>query len=351
MELTVGTEPTQEYYAFESMAAANKLLEEIMLTKPGEEVAITVDTAGDWRVAIATGQAAYALGAKPTVLLYETQPEAAMEPPGPVGAALVKADVWVDYAVQYILHTEARMKATEVGCRHACMAGMDVDMLVRTIGRVDYAKLIALGNELVRLTNSAKEMRITSREGTDLVGSLTGKGVWKAVQEGGIATEKGAQIMLGGQVGNLPREESIQGNIIVDGVIWPPAEIGVLREHVELVIGKGSIKDVRGGAAASTYQKWLDSFDDPNLYRFAHYAYGFNPGVSKVTGRIVEDERVFGSMTFGFGTTEKRKAASHTDCVMLRPTIYLDEVEIERDGRYVHPNLVQLCRELGVAGY
>lgn len=351
MELSLGTEPTREYYVFESMGAAKKLLEEIMLTEPSEEVVITVDTAGDWRAAIATAQAAYALGAQPTLLLYQTQPEAAMEPPAPVAGALVNADVWIDYTVQYILHTEARMKATEAGCRHACMAGMDVDMLVRTIGQVDHRKLMALGDELVRLTNNAEEMRITSREGTDLVGSLTGDGVWKAVQEGGIATEKGAQIMLGGQVGNLPEEETIQGKIVVDGVIWPPAEIGILKEQVELVIGDGAIKEVRGGGAAATYQMWLDSFGDPNLYRFAHYAYGFNPGVTRLTGRIVEDERVFGSMTFGFGTTETRKAASHTDCVIRRPTIYLDEVEIERDGRYVHPNLVRLCRDLGVPGY
>lgn len=86
------------------------------------------------------------------------------------------------------------------------------------------------------------------------------------------------------------------------------------------------------------------------MYYVAHYAYGFNPGVSRLTGRIVEDERVFGSLTFGFGAG-RRKAASHTDCLIVRPSVYLDGVEIVHEGRYVHPNLVRLCKELRAPGY
>ena len=347
MQLVFGTEPTAEYYAFELMAAAKKLLDEIMLTHPGEEVVITVDTAGDWRAARATAQAAYALGAKPTLLLYQTQPDAQIEPPGPVAGAVAEADVWIEYAVQYILYTEARNAATKAGCRYACMAGMDVDALVRTIGRVDFPGLIALGNELVRLLNEAEEIRVTSREGTDLAAKLAGD----AFQPGGIAKEKGACIMLGGQVGHLPEEETIEGKIVVDGVIWPPADIGVLKEAVELVIEGGSIEIVKGGSEADRFWGWLGGFDDPNMYRMAHYAYGFNPGVSRLTGRIAEDERIFGSLTFGFGETTGRKAASHTDCLMLHPTIYLDGAEIERDGRYIHPELVRLCKKVGAPGY
>jgi leucyl aminopeptidase (aminopeptidase T) len=343
MELVLGTEPTQEYYAFELLAAARKLLQDIMLVQPGEGVAVTVDTAGDWRVALATAQAVYALDAEPTLLLYQTQPDAQMEPPAPVAGAVAEADVWIEYAVQYILYTKARRKASEAGCRYACMAGMDVDALVRTIGRVDYPTLMALGDELVRLINKAQEIRVTSREGTDLIGRLAGG----AFQPGGVAKEKGVSIMLGGQVGHLPEEETIEGKIVVDGVIWPPAEIGVLKETVELVVDKGLLKEVLGSGAADTFRSWLASFDDPNMYRMAHYAYGFNPGVSRLTGRIVEDERVFGSLTFGFG----RNAASHTDCLVLRPTVYLDGVEIEREGKYVHPDLVRLCQELRVPGY
>lgn len=349
MELVLGTELTDEFYAFELMAAAQKLVRDIMLTQPGENVAITIDTAGDLRVAKAAAQATYTLGAKPALILYHTQPQAQLQPPSPVAGAVREADVWIDFAVQYVLYTEAREKATAAGCRHACMAGMDVDTMVRTIGQVDYPKMMAVGNEIAGLHNASKTIRVRCAQGTDLWAELDGN----AGQSGGIATDKGALIMLGGQAGCLPKEETIEGKIVLDGLIWPPNEIGLLKgsDTVTLGIEKGSIVTVEGDEAADIYRSWLNGFQDPSIYRVAHYCYGFNPGVTRLTGRVVEDERLFGSITFGFGATATRPAPSHTDCLLRRPTIHLDEMEMERDGRYTHPKLVRLCQELGAAGY
>ena len=79
--------------------------------------------------------------------------------------------------------------------------------------------------------------------------------------------------------------------------------------------------------------------------------YGFNPGVTRFTGRVAEDERVFGVFDFGFGGWMDRPAASHFDVVITAPTIVADGVEIERDGKYVHPELGEFCRIMKVAGY
>ena len=93
------------------------------------------------------------------------------------------------------------------------------------------------------------------------------------------------------------------------------------------------------------------------MFRLAHYSLGFNPGVTKATGRIVEDERVFGCMEFGIGSQGKMirgsywTAASHTDGVVAKPTIMIDGTVIEADGKYVDPELVEICRQMGVAGY
>lgn len=101
----------------------------------------------------------------------------------------------------------------------------------------------------------------------------------------------------------------------------------------------------------------MASHDDPNMYRLAHWSLGFNPGVLQPTGRIVEDERVFGCVEIGIGTKgawiggEPWVAAAHTDGSMRNPSIYLDGDAIELEGRYVHPDLVRICHELGVAGY
>jgi len=71
----------------------------------------------------------------------------------------------------------------------------------------------------------------------------------------------------------------------------------------------------------------------------------------------VEDERLFGCFNRGIGTQGPQlkavgwKAAAHTDCVMLNPTVHLDDRPLQVDGKYVHPEVVACCHELGVPGY
>lgn len=106
-----------------------------------------------------------------------------------------------------------------------------------------------------------------------------------------------------------------------------------------------------GAAEARTLQGWLDGLGDPTMHRIAHYTYGFNPGVKRFTGRVAEDERVFGVFDFGFGGWMDRPAESHFDGVITAPTVVADGVEVERDGKFTHPELADLCRHMGVPGY
>ena len=93
------------------------------------------------------------------------------------------------------------------------------------------------------------------------------------------------------------------------------------------------------------------------MYRLAHYSIGFNPGVTKATGRIVEDERIFGCIEFGFDSQGASlmgacwDAASHTDGVISKPTIILDGKMLEENGIYKDEKSVEFCKALGVAGY
>lgn len=329
--------------------AASKFLKDVMRLHPDEELVITVDDAGDFRLAQAFALQARIMGAIPVIISYGTQPAPQMEPPKPLGLAIQVADVWIELSVQYILYTSARRKATEAGCRYACLAGMNVDSVIRTIGKVDYPGVIALGDELVQLLNSSESVRVISDQGTDLVAQLDKN----ADQPGGIANQKGDMIMLGGQVGCLPIEKSIEGRIVVDGVIWPPDEIGILKsnETVSLIVKNGRIVEIEGGSSAEKYRNWLANFRDPDLYRMAHYVFGFNPGVTQLTGQIVEDERYFGSMTFGFGARADRIVSTHTDCIVLYPTVTLDGIEILKNGAFTHPKLWDKCKSLNAQGY
>jgi leucyl aminopeptidase (aminopeptidase T) len=347
MELAIGTEPRNEFWAFELGAAARKLVEQVMLVKPGEKVVITADTMSDARVVDVTAKAVFSAGAIPVVVWYPTGESACIDPPAPVAGAVEASDVWIEYAVAYILYSSAFHKAIKNGCRYICLTGMDADMMVRCIGNVNYVKLIELGELLRSTLEKSNRIEVTSPAGTDLVAEHRGCPVR---QSGRIATEKGQAIMLGGQVAWGPAFDSINGTLVFDGALWPPMELGILRNPVKLTIEKGLVKKVEGGSEARLFEQWLARYNHPAMYYLAHYSLGFNPGVLRPTGRIVEDERVFGCMEFGIGQT-RAGAPSHTDGIVLNPTIILDGLIMEENGVYKIPEAARLCKELGVPGY
>lgn len=354
MDLTIGTEVRDEFLSWELQAGARKLVEDIMLVKPGENVVITADTSTDNRVVQATAAATCAAGAVPVVVLQPTMPRAFMDPPPPAAGAAARADVWIEYSVNMAFLTESYKEAIKNGVRYICLAGMDTLMMVNTIQKVDYPKLLEMGALLCEIIKQADKVEIYSPGGTSLVAYNQGR---NTRQSGKLAEKKGEPIMLGGQVSWCPMEETINGRLVFDGALFPPESLGKLNESVALTLEDGRVTKVEGGAEAKVFERWLASFNDPNMYRLAHYSLGFNPGVTKPSGRIVEDERVFGSIEMGIGTQGAQimgktwQAAAHTDGIVLNPTIILDGRVMEEEGVYKDERLVKMCRDLGVSGY
>jgi leucyl aminopeptidase (aminopeptidase T) len=347
MELAYGTEPRGEFYSFELAAAAHKLVTEVRPIVSGQQVAITADTLSDSRVVEATAQAVYTVGGVPSVLHYPSRLQPCLDPPRPVAVGLAQADVWIDFAVAYHLYSPAYHAAVAAGCIYLCLTGMDADMMVRTIGRVPYKPLQEMATRLYQLSQAATVIRVTASAGTDLTMRVDKAGdlFWEPPPAVG-----GYPQMLGGQSGFMAHQENFEGMLVFDAALWPPAELGVLRQPVRLTVERGRVIRIDGGYEARVFRRWLESFDCPTMFQVDHACYGFNPGVTRPTGRILEDERIFGCMQFGIGPSALG-APSHTDGVVLNPTVYLDQVLIEEEGRYVHPELVAFCREMGVPGY
>ena len=341
----LGTEHRDDFLSFELAHAARKLVTEILPVSPGDNVVITGETASDSRVIWATAQAAYAAGGHPIVIIYETFPEPSIDPPKPVQEALKAADIWYEFAVNYLLYTDTRIAASKAGCKHTSYEGMDVDMMVRTIGKPDYPTMHKLGERLRDLCNAAKVVRITDPNGTDLICPIERNPPQFLPGTGGPG--QGYSLMLGGQSSFSPNFDETNGTIVFDGCLWPPSAIGPLVNPVALTIERGVISKVEGGHEARVFERWLESFNSDILRTLAHTSFGFNPGVKRITGRIVEDERVFGCLNIGFGP-QRLGSPSHTDGVILRPSIWADAVEIEREGKYVHPELAELSRALGM---
>ena len=72
MEFNIGIEMRDEYKRLDVAKGAMKLLRDIMLVKPGENVVISYDTCNDERVVKALANAAYTIDAVPTVVYIPT---------------------------------------------------------------------------------------------------------------------------------------------------------------------------------------------------------------------------------------------------------------------------------------
>ncbi len=336
--------------------ATYKLVKDVMKVKKGEEVVITADTSSDWRVVEATANAVKIIGGKPLVVWYPTPPGVgkAADPYIPLNtltAVLKNADVWIEFNKAWLLYSTPYEKAMEEGkARYICLVGMDTDMMVRTIGRVNIELLYKFQRKLAEITKRAKKMRITTPAGTDV--EFENDPNRPVLVEGEISGP--GEYMLFGQVDWAPVEESINGVIVFDGSVWPPEELGLLKEPIKLYVENGRVVRIEGGREARIFENWLKSFNDPKMFYIAHLSYGCNPG-AKLTGNILEDERVWGVVEWGLGSqssTFKGKlglASSHTDGICLNPTVWADGEKIIEDGEYVHPELRDMAYKLRYA--
>jgi len=265
-----------------------------------------------------------------------------MLPQDALVGALKGADAWVEFNNQWLLYSttyDIAMKENEK-LRYLCLVGMNADMMVRCIGRINYPALADFITTLSEMTVKAEEMRITTPAGTDVT-FRNMKGTTAPLR--GFPDKPGSH-MMAGQIGWRIIRESVNGRIVFDGCISPP--IGLLKEPVILHVKDGKITEIEGGHEAKQYEAWLRGFNHPNMLRMAHVCYGFNPG-AKLTGDIVEDERVWGCTEWGVGNHPGMPAPSHSDGICLNSSVWLDGEQVLDEGRSVHPELAELARKLG----
>ena len=344
-------------YEFELGLAAKRLVNDILVVQPDEIVGITADTLSSEEVVNATARAVFEAGAKPMVI-WVTTPEGvgkAADPMLPQKAligALKNVDVWVEFNYQWLLYSTVFDTVVKENkeLRYICLVGMNPDMMVRTVGKIDMKKLAEFLDKIAEITQNGKHIRVTTPAGTDV--EFDNHPDRPLIVHSGYVP-KGTYEMLPGQISWTPKLETITGTIVFDGSVTPP--IGLLKEPIKLEIDKGRVVNISGGREAREFANWLESFNDPNMYQLAHISYGFNPG-AKLTGNVVEDERVWGATEWGIGNIGPRlvpdipggvPAASHTDGICLNSSVWIDDMQIMDKGNVIYPpELAKLAREL-----
>ena len=142
-------------YEYELGKASDTLVRELFKLKAGETFIITADTESDARVVDATAAAAFSVGAKPMVIWLASplgvgKAADPMLPVEALAAALKEADAWVEFNNQWLLYSTPYDIAAKENkkLRYLNAVGMNPDLMVRCIGRVNYP---VLGKFLERL--------------------------------------------------------------------------------------------------------------------------------------------------------------------------------------------------------
>lgn len=334
---------------FELASAADILARDLVHVKLGEHVLVYADSESDWAVAEATARAVHNAGGKVALMRYPAPrgvgEDADVDLPEPLSAAMINCDLMIEFSKMYLLYSTPWRRAMQAKrARYLCLSGMTSDMMARCVGGINVDALIKFQDKIAELTRNAKRMRITTPAGTDVEFENDPK---RPVFTEGVVADRPGDYMLVGQVDWAPVERTLKGKIVFDGAVWPPDDLGKLANPVTLTIHAGRVVSIDGGREARVFSKWLDGFNDPAMHNVAHAAYGCNPG-AKLSGRIVEDERVWGAVEWGLGYQGESflgvsgPAKTHTDGICLNASIWMDGKQISTEGTYVHPELASL---------
>jgi leucyl aminopeptidase (aminopeptidase T) len=253
------------------------------------------------------------------------------EPPDEVAAALVQAAAAALVTTFSLSHTRARLEATRRGARVASMPDMTRDMFERTLP-VDYARLEEVGRALAAQLGRAERCRITSPGGSDVELVLGGRD--GRSDDGDLRSPGAFGNLPAGEAYIAPREHEGAGTIVFDGSI---ASFGLLAEPLRITLEDGRLASASGGAAAEWLCATLDA-GGANGRFVAELGIGTNPAAT-LTGKILEDEKVEGTVHLAFGTNTgiggENEAAVHIDGLIRDPTVELDGRVIMRGGRLV----------------
>ncbi len=334
-------------FGFELVRAAYRLVRDIRPIEKGHQVLISADSTSDMHVVEVIARAIYAVGGIPTIIFCPATFTPMQSVSEPLVGAASRAEVWFDFSISSQLFTSAYHAAMLNGCIYLMLHGMTADMMVRCIGQVDSKSLRQMAAWLYTKSQAAKIVRVETPAGTHLSMQVNKAGdpFWEHPPETSGYTQ-----VLSGQSGFLAYRESVEGILVIDGSFSLPLEIGIVQSPITLNIKDGYIQDIQGGIQARILENYLRRENHPDALLIDHICYGFNPGVSKLVGRFLEDERIFGCIEFGLGATTYGSPV-HTDGVCLKPSVWLDDTQIEDNGRYVHPDLVKLCEQMGAPGY
>ncbi|MDD2563388.1 MAG: aminopeptidase [Salinivirgaceae bacterium] len=253
------------------------------------------------------------------------------EPPAEVAEMMKKVDVVVCPTAKSLTHTDARRNAVKEGVRVGTMPGITVDTMVRCLN-ADYDKIIALTDFIAAKLVGVKNIRVVTEKGTDINMPVEGRNI---LPSKGVLREKGESGNLpSGEVYLAPWEDQSNGTVVIDGSM---AGIGIIEEPIVIEVVNGYAEKITGGRQAKQLAENLDKVGR-DARAVAEFGVGTNYKAI-LTGHILEDEKVYGTIHIAFGNNitmgGRISVSSHLDGLVKEPNVYFDGELVMTKGKII----------------
>jgi leucyl aminopeptidase (aminopeptidase T) len=312
----------------ELLSASTIAIRDCMGARSGERVLIVTDEPLR-AIGLALHRAARDLGLD--VLLVEMLPRRSNgeEPPPEVAELMRRADIVLCPTSKSLTHTDSRRAASLAGARVATLPGVTEEIMIRCMN-ADYGEIAARTYRLCERLEGTEVVRVMAPAGTDISMPIGGR---RAHASSGLFREKG-------QWGNLPTGEAYlaplegrsEGVVVVDGSM---AGVGLLSRPLRIVVEGGYATEITGGPEAGALVALLAPHGR-DARTVAEFGIGTNDRAT-LTGVILEDEKVMGTIHVAFGDNKSMggtvRVASHLDGLVKEPTVWFDDVKVMEEGR------------------
>lgn len=312
----------------ELLSASIIAVRDCMGARPGESVLVVTDEPLR-PIGYALRLAARELGHDVTLVDILPRKTNGEEPPPPVADLMTRFDVVLCPTSKSLTHTDARRTASSAGVRVGTLPGVTEEIMIRCMN-ADYNAIAARTHQICDLMRQTQIIRVTSPAGTDIVMPITGR---EAHASSGLFREKG-------QWGNLPTGEAYlapleglsHGVVVVDGSM---AGVGLTTEPIRITVEDGFATGISGGPEAQELINLLEPHGKDGR-TVAEFGIGTNDRAI-LTGVILEDEKVMGTIHIAFGDNKSMggsvRVASHLDGLVKQPTVWFDGRKVMEHGR------------------
>jgi len=301
---------------------ARRTVEDYLGMKAGEGFVIVTDTMTSPSIAPAIAEAAATIGADPVIMVMTRRSRSGEEPPGPITAAMIEADVVLAVASRSCYHTEAKGAAQAAGTRGVFNAPSAEEAWLQGAMTADFR---AIREEAVRLADALRgcaEMRVTSPAGTDITFSIENREP-KAWLSGICHNPSEVSAFPAGEVSLPPVEGTASGTVVIERVM---TDIGRINSPITWTVRDGNVVDILGGSEAERLRAHVDGVEGAT--NIGEIGIGINP-LARITEDITESKKRLGTAHLAMGDSAGGYGGTvvsdvHLDGILMTPRIEVD---------------------------